>query len=254
MDDDLLYQIRPPVRKAFAESLFQRLSSLSPQSPSQRLGAFQAFRSFMRPLTWKVALLFILALMALTFVLSEQARARALEWIKVVAGFTVEERSESPLKSYEEGKVQATEYTTAPTLSVPEALAEPPFPFSLPTWVPEGYTIDETVTIANSKTWVMLNWKNPNGGGIFMLVEPKRPKYNLPAGEDSSEEIQINGQPALLIRGDWASVDRWDPRLAVTIYWEKNGIYYRLGYGERKPIQDMEAIIQQLIRMAESVP
>lgn len=202
---------------------------------------------------WKTALLFALVLITLVFAVSEPARAIVLEWIKIVAGFRVEETAVSPLIGYEEGIVQATEYAI-PTMKVPDALANHPFPFNLPAWTPDGYALDENMAIANSKAWVMLNWVNPDGGGIFMLVEKEQPQYNLPAGEESSEEIQINGQPALLIRGDWASAEQWDPTRAVTIYWEKNGLFYRLGYRENQSIQDMDAVILQLVQMAESVP
>lgn len=40
-------------------------------------------------------------------------------------------------------------------------------------------------------------------------------------------------------------MNQWDSDLAVTIYWEKDGLFYRLGYRENRPIQDMEVVIQQ---------
>jgi hypothetical protein len=94
-----------------------------------------------------------------------------------------------------------------------------------------------------------------------MLVEREYTGYNIPAGENSSEEIKINGQPALLVRGFWHA-QQWDPRRGIAIGWSKDGHFYRLTYYEREPSHneivpiegDMEAKIAVLVRMAESVP
>ena len=239
-------------------------------------------------IAWKVALVVFLIVMALTFTLSGQVRARALEWIKSIAGFTVEERSESPIKDLEEGKsipsltdsqpttdstlLQVEEATSTeippiavyqiPVISVSEALENPPFPLSLPAWVPEGYTLNEQAAIANSKDWIMLTWRSPNGSEIIMMVEREYTGYNIPAGVDSSQEIQINGQPALLIRGNWDSQHQWDPQRGIAIYWIKDGHDYRLIYSQRgsahneiKPVEGyMESITAELVHMAESIP
>jgi hypothetical protein len=288
MDDDFLYRIRPPVRKVFADSLRQRLTSRYPDNRTRRKGTSLMNQSLANSLTWKFALVVFLVVLALVFTLSGQVRARALEWIKIVAGFTVEERSESPLKDLEEGipipsqtdsqptttgmllqteKATSTEIPPVvvyqvPVISVPEALENPPFPLSLPTWIPEGYTLNEQVAIANSKDWIMLTWSNPKGREIAMLVEREYTGYNIPAGVDSSQEIKINGQPALLIHGNWDSQHQWDPQRGIAIYWIKDGHDYRLIYSEREPVRnviqpvegDMEAITAELVHMAESIP
>lgn len=197
------------------------------------------------------------------FTFSGEVRAKVLEWIKDIAGFNVEERSESPLKALEEGQspnLQPTTYAV-PTLMLPEGLENSAFPVGLPSWVPEDYVLDEQIAIANSKEWVMLTWSDPSGSEITMLVEREYSGYSIPVGADSGEEIQINGQPALLIRGGWDSQHQWDPQRGMAIYWILDGHHYRLLYAEYdsfhnelRPITaDTEAIMQQLIRMAESI-
>lgn len=254
-----------------------------------------------RPSTWKVALLFALVLLAMAFSLSGPARARALHWVRSIAGFTVEERPESPLKGLAEGEsaparpddqpsgaastgaVLATSapasvasaptstaaaapqppvVATVPADSLPAALANPPFSFGLPAWLPDGFTIDEQAAIANSQDWLSLSWRNTNGSEILMLVEREYTGYNLPVGEGSTREVQVNGQPALLIMGAWDSQHQWDSQRGITLHWSLDGRSYRLVYSEREPLHnelrpiagDLEQLSQTLIRMAESIP
>jgi hypothetical protein len=287
MNDDFLYNNRPPVRKAFASGLYQRLSKLDMDDRARRKGVNFMKQSVIRWNARKFVLptLFILVALAFIFAVSGPVRARALEWIRIVAGFTVEERAESPIKAVSAGEFSPTQTAVAssagaagtatpsptiivptvysvPTLSLPEVLKNPPFQFGLPTWVPGGYTLDQTVGVANSKDWVSLGWSNSNLSEIEMLVEQEYSGYTLPAGEGSSEEIEINGKPALLIRGFWDAQGQWDSKLGISLDWIENGLYYRLNYFQRgaahyevQPIEgDMGPIIQELIRMAESIP
>ncbi len=285
MNDDFLYNNRPPVRKTFSDSLYQRLSNEYPDNQFQRKGVKFMNYSVTHLFKWKYALLTLLVISATVFTFSEPVRAKALELIRVVAGFNMKELKESPLKGLGEQDVVATQaaaeiipglvVTSAPTptvieptvYSVPtlvlsDALKNPPFQFGLPTWVPEGFELDPIVGIANSKSWVLLNWSNStNSSEIDMLVEKEYFGYNLPTGENSSEEIIINGQPALLVKGTWDPQGQWDPKREIVIGWIKGGHFYRLTYNERLPVSneikpiegDIEVIIRELIRMAESI-
>lgn len=256
MRDKFLYKIRPPMREAFSKNLYQRLSRLEFDNLDQQKEGKGMKNLNKRNLTWRYALLTFLVVAALTLTISEPVRAKALELIQTIAGINVEEQSESPLKDIEEENVETY---TIPTLALSKALENSPFQFGLPTWVPEGYVLDENV--ANAESWISLVWNNSNLSEIQMLVEREYNGYSIPAGENSSEEIKINGTPALLVRGFWNAQDQWDPTLGIVIGWEKDGHFYRLTYYEResshntiKPIEgDMDAIINELIRMAESI-
>ena len=229
--------------------------------------------------------LVLLSVLIPLFIFSEPVRAKTMVLIRIVAGYVVDERDESPLKDLDQGesnvaqpnstsaivvaeatpvsptKVEPTIYTV-PTLPVNELLENPPFQFSFPAWVPNGFTLDETVGIAASNNWVSFVWNNSNHCEIELLIERAYTGYKIPAGVNSSEEIEISGKPALLIRGSWNGQDQWDPRRAISLDWEKDGHHYRLNYSERGPVHnemvsiqgDMDQIIDQLVKMAESTP
>lgn len=287
MNDDFLYESRPPVRKEFADGLSQRLQTLDINQPMQQKGAIPMIRTGLQGGVWKFALstLILLTAFAFTLALSEPIRARTLELIREIAGFRVEERSESPIKSLDQNetsptqaavidsvtdpggvstspmKVEPTVYII-PTVPVTDMIKNLPFQFGLPTWVPNGYILDESVGIATSNNWVSLVWNHPNLSEIELLIEREYSGYNIPAGVNSSEEIHINGAPALLIQGFWDADHQWDPKRGISLDWQKEGHHYRLNYTERGtahneiiPIKgEMKKIIEELVKMAESVP
>ncbi len=285
-EDRFLYDSRPPVRQVFADGLYRSLSRRYPNESVNQTEEMPIERSIQRFFTWKYAVLALCAVAILIGTLSEPVRAKALEVIKMIAGFKVEEQSESPFKGLAgEGEISATETVNAvlplqaetplptptspevtvysiPTVPVIEALNNPPFSFGLPVWVPEGFELDANVGIANSGDWVSLVWEHPDGREIQMLVEREYAGYILPAGEDSSEEIEINGEPALLVRGFWDAEHQWDSQRQIMIGWVQGERFYRLTYSNRLPATkslmpiegDLEPILAELIRMAESIP
>ena len=95
-----------------------------------------------------------------------------------------------------------------------------------------------------------------------MLVERTYTGYYLQAGPDNSEEVNVNGQPALLIRGWWDPDHNWDPTRKLELHWQHKERYYRLIYTQRSisrweivPIStDIQSVVNDLIRMAESIP
>lgn len=281
MKDDFLYNHRPLLRKAFADSLYQRLSKIEPNNHIQRKGAYEMVKSVMTEHKWKLALSVFIIVAILSFAISEPVRAKAIELIRIVAGFTVEEHNESPIKELspnEDKPTQAAnEIAIVPTVSTPDikptvfpvetlelsaVLANPPFTFALPTWIPEGYKLDKTVGISSSNNWVSLIWNQSDLGEIEMLVEREYNGYPIPTGKNGAEEITINGKPALLVRGFWNAQHEWDLRLGLALDWEKDGHHYHLNYTERGsahheiiPMEgDTELILKELIKMAESVP
>lgn len=284
MNDDFLYINRPPVRNAFAQNLYQQLSRLDVDKPNQsrKIGHLKHTNASWSKWKFALPLLLITVTMAMIFIISEPVRARTLEWIRIVAGFAVEECNESPLavvaqgQEYQPTTAVATDQTATvtpfpafeptiyavPTLTLSDVLDNPPFQFGFPTWVPVGYTLDQTAGIATSNDWVLFVWNNPDFSEIEMLVEQEYTGYRSPAGENSSEEININGKPALLIRGFWNTQHQWESNRGISLDWEKDGHHYHLNYFEKdanhneiKPIEgDMESIIQELVKMAESIP
>jgi hypothetical protein len=267
MNDDFLYRIRPPLREAFAEELKQKLNRKYPDEKY----AIETTRAGLFRWVWKPALLFILVALLLSFSFSGRVRADVVEWIRNIAGFQVQERFVPPVddsgepgalaKPTEEMTEASPTVYAVPTRSVEDLLRDMPFTFGLPKDVPEGFELQDNAAFANSKDWVMLVWSKENAE-IAMLVERTYTGYYLPAGPDSAEEVQVDGAPALLIRGWWDENHLWDPGRRLELHWQKDERYYRLIYTQRSSSHwsiesipgDIDGIVQELIKMAESVP
>jgi hypothetical protein len=84
--------------------------------------------------------------------------------------------------------------------------------------------------------------------------------FGMPVAPGSYEEVQVHGQPAVLVRGDWnwedapwatgeTSVEeyeyKWDEKRAVQLYWVDGEVFYHLYTRANVSPED-------LIKMAES--
>jgi len=272
-DDKFLYKNRPPVREEFANRLYLKISS------NKKVGINKlTTRTF--SWVWRFVAVIIL-FTAMLFTLSTGVRASVLEWIKTIAGFNIEERAESPLKGLDEEPIMSGSFTstTAPKTNAqatPEAISptiypvttaqftqvlqNQPFKFGMPQYIPEGYTLEENVGEAQSKTWIMINWVDQDNTEIEMLVEKSNSGYNIPAGVDSTREVQVNGMPALLILGFWGENHTWNPNLSAALHWQNDDVHYSLTFWSRskvngaiQPIDNLEAVIDELIKIAESI-
>ncbi len=273
MKDDFLYKNRPPVRPEYATQLYQRLSQQYPDSRLEKKGAFNKMNGRRM---WIYALVTLALVVAAVFATAGEVRASVIDLIKSVAGFNVVESNESPLKDFGEnaatadktalpGQAQDTPMAVStviiPTLSLDDVLQNPPFEFSLPQYVPAGFTLTGDAAVANSGEWVSLTFANLDDAEIWMLVEESYTGYQLPAGIDSTEEVSVKGQPALLIRGGWNASHQWDERYGMELHWQQNGRYYRLIWSQRAPATralqpisgDLEQVERELLQMAESV-
>ncbi len=271
--DEFLYKNRPPVREEFANRLYQHISNTTKEGKNK-----MTLRTF--SWVWRFATVMVL-LVAMLFALSTGVRASVLEWIKMVAGFNVEERAESPLKGLDEEPILSAGNTPVPTLNstaqmIPEAISptiypvttapltqmmqHPPFEFGWPQYIPEGYVLSDNAGEAQSENWVLISWGNRDGAEIEMLAEKSYSGYNIPAGIDSTQEVQVNGKPALLIFGFWGENHTWNPKLSVALHWQNDDIHYTLTFWSRsktngviQPIENTETVADELVKMAESI-
>ncbi len=238
MNDDFLYRHRPPVRKEFAENLYQRLSDQ------------KGIHLMKKPssLIWKFALALVMGL-SLLFTLSGPARAGVLELIRNIGGFNVEEVETAPTFA-----PNPTVYSYTPQ-PLPDALQDLPFSFAMPAYIPDGYTLSDDVVVAESKAWVSLRWANENGQEINMLVQQDW-DLSLPASTGGAEEIQINGEPALLLNGGWSAdgTGEWDTgKNVLQLYWRHGDLIYSFEFWNLPFNSDKAPYIQELIRVAESI-
>lgn len=238
MNDQFLQNYRKPPRQAFVQALRRRLEIH--QRKAEKMSTFH-----LRPVLLG-ALTLILAL-ALFFAISPAARAQLQDWIGQVGGvlFTATTRypGGGPVTTVDED-----------LLSIAEARETLPFAINLPTWVPEGYTLRERVTVPHFEDQlarVAIRWSAPEKAELMLTIE-KRPagaENRWVIGDGSLQEITVHGQPAALVRGAWDYDEKqWSHAGILTLFWPHDGQTYNLqAHEEYIPIED-------LVRIAESIP
>jgi len=204
--------------------------------------------SFMkRPVTIGVYVL-VLALI-LTPVISPPVRGHLGDWIRQIGGIFIKETDNYP---GDDGPLQ-----TLPDnqLSLENARAQLPFTIDLPTWIPQGFNLRTNVKITHFQdvsSTVYIDWDTPSQS-IFSLIIQQRidgDSGRFIIGAGGSEELQINGHPAVLFRGAWnADTNLWDSKLGLlTLSWQRKDLTYTLQG------LDTDISVGDLIRVAESIP
>lgn len=250
MDDKFLYQNRPAVRPDFQQKLYERLSS----RPVQSKAAKPNFR-----LVTRFALI-SLVLFAALFTFSEPARAGIVELIRHIAGYEVEVSFSRP--SIEDINSISSSFSDENTISY--ALKDIPFEFALPAYVPDGYSFREKLQILkdNGNQIAVTYLYSEGSSWIDFWIDDGAKTWPIIISDlDNAEEIKINGQPALLVRGTFYSQDFGDWKHTshfIKIYLQKDGLTYLLIVSPKINQETGEAEsalpLDELIRMAESIP
>ena len=230
-------------RPEFAEALYRRIS-VANEHPARELGRFFASRR----LAWSLGVLGLACLV--TLVAFPQARAAVGEAIRRIGAIPVWETAEHP---YLGGPVR-----TIPEKLVPLAEVEPLLAgkVTLPTWVPEGFTLKDKAQLyrdpLDAENWsVGLTYEQRDSRRIITLFIRHLNQDFIPTeivGPGSVEEVIIQGQPAVLVRGAWnPETQEWRSTGLVHLHWAEGKLVYQLVTGEGAiPISD-------LVRMAESM-
>lgn len=138
---------------------------------------------------------------------------------------------------------------TSTPMSLAQARAVAPFNFHTPAYLPVHLTTGPEVTVITVETSVVrLRWRDEAGGFVQLSAQPRRAAQTL-IGLESSEEILLNNQPAVLVRGAWDETSRtWSyQEQMTTIIWEIDEVEYKLlAYSD---------IVsgEELLKMAQSV-
>ena len=93
------------------------------------------------------------------------------------------------------------------------------------------------------------NDETGRGFALIILGSEDGKTWGRTIGPDSTEEVQVNGQPAALVRGIWDyNTKQWDSPEHLSLFWQLHDVTYEL--------QTIETIlsVDQLIRIAESIP
>jgi len=144
--------------------------------------------------------------------------------------------------------------TEIPKISLQELKQTLDFTLRIPTWAPEGFTLQREYPMPSPYTRYGIGWLGPNGTGISMMYFPAT---DWPTGREirvlrgTWEEVTVHNTPAVVVYGR-CRFDTWDDSL-TWLYWNQEGVYYDLSALPVKNHQDQSDLdIEDLIRMAES--
>lgn len=234
MNDTFLKNYRIKPRAAFVDDL------------RSRLGVDEGtHRPFLRPAGLGAGAL--LLVLALALAVSPAVRAQVEDWAGQVGGILFTATGDYP------GGDEPVTIVPGDNMSLEEARAVLPFTVDLPAWVPEGYRLEETVTVQHFESGlenVLIFWNAPGKASLTFVVE------NRPSGESkvivgpgSIEEVLVHGEPAALVRGGWnADSKQWEERGNLQLYFGYGPLTYTLLAVES------DIPVDELIRMAESLP
>jgi hypothetical protein len=238
MDDKFLYQNRPPLRSGFGENLYARISSSHPRIEMQK--TILKFSLRFAALT--------LLLFATLFTFSQPVRAGVLNWIRQIAGFEIREVDSLPT-------VENSSVHIRPGIrdSLADILDDLPYTLELPAYVPDGFLFEDKFDLV--KTSVFMRGMNEDGDEILMLVDTDHGQQYV-MGTDAAQEIQVNGQPALLFQGYYDKEHNWDPDLQmINVVQRKGDLIYWLIYIQNSDNEfDDTAFKNELIKMIASIP
>lgn len=247
MNDDFISRALPSVNKDFAESLYAKISSNAQPKPQPRL-------NFMRRIPRRLQIALII-LGVVVLVAWSQIRL----WIRYVPVgdfWLVEFSLTQPGLD-----VQTVE--SIPTLSQPpteiidgETVMIVPGPdYVVPEWIPEGFSPTRVPGPGYSYEDSLGMWNNNSEETIRLFVVPKTGGARPYAPPGMYKEVEVNGQPAILIYGRLApnseenpqAQRKWDRTLGLQLSWSLGESIFTLEtLGPYVTEED-------LIRMAESL-
>jgi hypothetical protein len=264
MNDEFLTKIHRTPRAEFADALYERIS----EQPQARLAQTMAKRLTFR----NAAIVFMLLLFiaACVYVVSEK------RWNKV-GGIWVDVQKTIKLDFGPTGETTVVEPSPDyECLTVEEAREILRFDFKVPAWAPGGFAFDNKICgIDTTSNYAGLYWVGADqDSGIqitlqdlswFNIASQKyevgSPSTMVPVAPGSYKEVQVHGQPAVIVRGDWEwpwltehaaeqAVDgklelKWDKQRALQLYWVAGDVLYHL-------YTSADVSAEDLIRMAES--
>lgn len=257
MNDEFMQQFYDEPRAVFADGLYERISREPVPPLANRFRIQLTFRNAVIALT----LLFLVA--ACVYAVSEKRWHKVGEiWVHVQRTYEVDFTSWEEPQSMLEPEC----------LSIEDARKILRFELHVPTWAPDGFTLDDRICgIDRTSDFAGLYWEGADEySGINIMSQNLRmfnmstQKYEItqavvwgPVAPGSYEEVQVLGQPAVLIHGDWEEPYmsgppqkqkyefRWDKKRGLQLHWIEGDVMYQL-------VTRAQVSAEDLIRMAES--
>lgn len=243
MNDEFLTQFFEAPRAEFADALYERIS----QQPQSRFPGTRAIKLTFRNAA--VAFMFMLLVAACVYAVVEEKRWNKVGVIYVDVQREYKVHIPSPSDMVEEEDLFEC-------FSIDEAREILQFSFKVPAWAPDGFTFSDEICVPkDTPYYAFLNWEGadkntPMGLGLVNLKLMQFGRADtrfigMPVVPGSYEEVQVHGQPAVLVRGDWESPPwatgemsemsvgeeyefKWDKKRALQLYWVDEEVMYRL--------------------------
>jgi len=262
MNDEFMIQLVKVPRAEFANALYERIS----RQPESRFANKLTFRN----VVIGFALMFVVA--ACVYAVVERGWRKVGDfWVDVETTHKVQLSQPVPVTSEE----LETQHQNMGCVPLEEARATLSFDLRVPDWAPEGYTFDDVVCGVDwMGKFANLYWKNTNAQFVFiqfMAFDQRQYYWDTqdykisepiigPVAPGSYEEVLVNGQPAVLVRGDWDYLEKdfepsdqaiqtldskWNSKLGIQLYWMDGEVMYDL-------YAPADVSAEDLIRMAES--
>lgn len=140
---------------------------------------------------------------------------------------------------------------TAPPMEMmplADAQAQLPFEFNLPTWLPDGFILQDTAeAILPTEDWpygeVSVTWFEADDAALTLRATTTPEIGSEFVGGGQTESVTVNAQAATLTRLGLKTAPR-----QLTLAWELDGVRYSLETGG-------EVLTEaELVKVAESIP
>lgn len=260
MNDEFLAEFRKTPRAEFADALYERIS----QQPQPRFPQARMIKLTFRNVL--VVLIFVLVVAACVYYAVTDKRWNQVGSIWVEVRRTI--KADNPSLSGEPIVVEEEDFFEC--FSIDDAREFLRFNIKIPAWAPDEFTFSNELCGFEDLHYLsrsaFLNWEgtDKNTGmqlDLRFLYEQEPASLLIPVAPGSYEAVQVHGQPAVLIHGDWnweetpwangqvSSVEqyeyKWDKERALQLYWVDGKVMYHLYTRANVSPED-------LIKMAES--
>ena len=121
-------------------------------------------------------------------------------------------------------------------MSLQAARTAVPFYFGIPSQVPDGWVMEEQVRVNDlgGGPYVQIEWTNPGHGNISLSAREDDGSASRLVGPNSFREVEVGGQPAVLLKGAWDhDSQEWMWLEGTTLIWKMDGVEYSLSASGR---------------------
>lgn len=116
-------------------------------------------------------------------------------------------------------------------MSLEAARTAVPFDFGILGQVPDGWVMEEQVRVNDlgGGPYVQIEWTNPGHGNISLSAREDDGSASRLIGPNSFREVEVGGQPAVLLKGAWDhDSQEWMWLEVRTLIWKMDGVEYSL--------------------------